>query len=155
MRCLILLLFGLLFLPLCLPLEAQTAEERLIVNAIGSSKAIHIATQHMDASATAARNISSDLAVPGPGMLDVDPLSRVGEWYVNYETRDREACRAAAATAVAAILQSYASGEWLVSTSCRISMVELTLDLDAGTARGRQWDSPDGYLWRNRWQLRP
>lgn len=131
--------------------RAQTQQEQLIVDEIGSSAAVGLATSYMSVSERAARDVSSDLAIPGPGMLDVDPLSTRGEWAVNYETRDFEMCRAATATAIAAVIENYSSGEWVISTSCINSMVEVHLNLEEGTARADQWQGPDGYIWQDSW----
>lgn len=133
--------------------RAQTQQEQLIVDEIGSSAAVELATSYTSVSEGAARDVSSDLAIPGPGMLDVDPLSTRGEWAVNYETRNVEMCRAATATAVAAVIENYESGQWVISTSCLNSMVEVNLDLEKGTASGEQWKGPDGYLWQNSWRF--
>lgn len=133
--------------------QAQSAREKMIVDAIGTSAAIEVATQYMSVSESAARSVSSDVAIPGPGMLDVDPVSTQGEWAVNYETSDLEMCRAVTATAFAAVVENYAPGEWTISTSCLNSMVEVTFDLDEEVSEGKQWQGPDGYVWQNSWEF--
>lgn len=134
-------------------LKAQNQQEQMIVDAIGSSAAVEVATQYMSVSESAARSVSSDVAIPGPGMLDVDPVSTRGEWAVNYETSNLEMCRAITATAFAAVVENHASGEWTISTSCLNSMVEVNFNLDQEVATGEQWQGPDGYVWQNSWQF--
>lgn len=133
--------------------HAQSEKEQMIVDELGSSAAVEVATQYMSVSESAARSVSSDVAIPGPGMLDVDPVSTRGEWAVNYETSDLEMCRAVTATAFAAVVENHASGEWTISTSCLNSMVEVNFNLDQEVATGEQWQGPDGYVWQNSWEL--
>ena len=133
--------------------SGQSEKEQMILDAIGSSAVVELATRHMSVSEEAVRSVSSDVAIPGPGVLDVDPASTRGEWSVNYETRDLEMCRAATATAVAAVVANSSSGAWTISTSCVNSMVEVELDLGQELATGEQWRGTGAYVWRNSWRF--
>lgn len=133
--------------------SGQSEKEQMILDAIGSAAAVELATRHMSVSGEAVRSVSSDVAIPGPGVLDVDPVSTRGEWAVNYETRDLEMCRAATATAVAAVVENHSSGAWTISTSCANSMVEVELDLGQELATGEQWRGAGEYVWRNSWRF--